>query len=88
MGVLTPMVVLSQLDASNAVVQATTGIKDVDAAFVTASQRNGTALSMVIPNYETSNQATVDVVKDVKDAVKDTQGVVGVAALGQARLTF
>lgn len=90
-GVLTPMEVLSSDDAAPAVVTEAKSIDGIATAFAETGpvgQRDGSALTLVIPEEETANATSTQPVKDLKNALEDLPGVVGVAGVGPGQLDF
>lgn len=90
-GVLTPIEVLSSPESAPGIAQAMSSVDGVVASFVEGGQagtRNGSTLSMAIPEEETANGATVAVVKDVKDVVSKITGAVGVVGVGAVQIDY
>lgn len=90
-GVLTPMEVLVEDGSATAVVDAVEPIDGVDRAVISSapsSHANGQTVVVVIPDEETVNSQTIGPVHDVKDAVADIPGAVGVAGIGAAQIDF
>src|SRR4051794_23307593 len=81
-GSLTPMEVLVDTPQATAVAQQLShvdGVARVDIATGPGQTANGHSIVTVVPEHETVNSASVGPVKRVKEAVKDTPGVIGVA---------
>jgi putative drug exporter of the RND superfamily len=90
-GTLTPIEVLVSSDKATAVATELGKIDGVDHAYAPsgpASNRNGQSVVVLIPNRETVNSASVDVVKRVKTAASHLPGVIGVTGVGAAQIDF
>src|SRR5436190_1588892 len=90
-GVLTPMEVLVDSDRASGVADKVAKVDGVTHAFVStdpSNSANGHAIVVVVPKSETSNSSSVGPVRDVKDAVDDSPGVLGVAGLGADQIDF
>jgi RND superfamily putative drug exporter len=90
-GVLTPMEVLVNTDQAPAVaakLRTVDGVRRVLVPTGSDGTRNGKTVVVVIPDKETVNSASVDVVNRVKDTVNGTPGVVGVSGIGASQIDF
>ncbi|KPI13113.1 MMPL domain protein, partial [Actinobacteria bacterium OK074] len=90
-GVLTPMEVLVRTDQAKPLAAELAKIDGVGTALVpsgTAGNRGGQSIVVVVPDHETVNSKSVDVVKRVKTAVENHPGAVGVAGIGAAQIDF
>jgi RND superfamily putative drug exporter len=89
--VLTPIEVLVKTDQASAVADRLRSIDGVDHVLAPtgpAGNRNGQSVVLVIPDRETVNSQSVDVVKRVKDATVTTPAVIGVTGIGAAQIDF
>jgi RND superfamily putative drug exporter len=90
-GTLTPIEVLVSSDKATAVATELDKVDGVDHAYAPsgpASNRNGQSVVVLIPNRETVNSTSVDVVKRVKTAASHLPGVIGVTGVGAAQIDF
>src|SRR3954466_12561581 len=90
-GVLTPMEVLVRSDVADSTAAAAKQVDGVKTAVVATgagATANGHSIVTVIPVEETVNSSTVDPVRDVKKAVDDKPGVVGVSGWGADQIDF
>jgi len=90
-GTLTPIEVLVKTDQASAVADRLRSIDGVDHVLAPtgpAGNRNGQSVVLVIPDRETVNSQSVDVVKRVKDATVTTPAVIGVTGIGAAQIDF
>ena len=90
-GIVTPLDVLVVGGDPAAVARAARAVDGVAAAFAPddpAWRRDGSALVSVIPAAETGDTTTADVVRNVRAAVDDLPGVVGVAGQGALVLDY
>jgi RND superfamily putative drug exporter len=90
-GALTPIEVLTETDKADSVAQTLGGVDGVTAAVVPTgegSSVNGQTVVVLIPDEETVNSKSVQVVRDVTALADDTDGVIGVAGLGNAQVDF
>src|SRR4051794_17571184 len=90
-GVLTPMEVLvnaGQADQVATDVEKVTGVQSAVVTTGTGATVNGHRIVTVIPDKETVNSSTVAPVRDVKDAVDDKPGVIGVSGIGADQIDF
>jgi RND superfamily putative drug exporter len=53
-----------------------------------ASNRDGKSVVVLVPDHETVNSRSVDVVKRVRDRSSDLPGVVGITGIGAAQIDF
>jgi len=90
-GIATPMEVVVDAGRESAVA---TAIRDVDGVSQvvvdggTASTRDGTSVLIVIPEVQTVDNASLEVVRQVRDVVEQTVGARGVAGIGPGQLDF
>ena len=90
-GTLTPMEVLSRTDRADAVAQQLRRIDGVTTVAVPSgpgASVDGQTVIVVVPDEETVNNTSVDVVRRVTDAAGGLDGVIGVAGLGNAQVDF
>ena len=90
-GALTPIEVLSETDKADSVAQTLGGVKGVTAAVVptgSGSSVDGQTVVVLIPDEETVNSKSVQVVRDVTALADHTDGVIGVTGLGNAQVDF
>ncbi len=90
-GALTPIEVLAETGQAAAVADALGKVDGVEAALVSSgasSSADGKTVVVLIPDRETVNSKSVEVVKRVKDVAATTPGVIGVAGLGTAQVDF
>ena len=90
-GTLTPIEVLTETDKAQAVADKLGAIDGIDHAFVPTgpgSDVGGLTDVVLVPHEETVNSKSVDVVRRVGDAADDTDGVIGLAGLGQDQVDF
>jgi putative drug exporter of the RND superfamily len=90
-GALTPIEVLTETDKADSVAQTLGGVDGVTAAVVPTgpgSSVDGETVVVLIPDEETVNSTSVQVVRDVTALADDTDGVIGVTGLGNAQVDF
>jgi RND superfamily putative drug exporter len=90
-GVLTPMEVLTQTDKAQSVADTlgkVDGITRVVVPTGPGSSVGGRTVVLAFPDRETVNSQSVQVVRDVTGVADDTDGVIGVAGLGNAQVDF
>jgi putative drug exporter of the RND superfamily len=90
-GVLTPMEVLVDTPDAPAVAKSMNGISGVSRTIVSTGPgqtADGHSIVVAIPNQETVNSSSVGVVRRVKSAVDDENGVIGVAGAGADQIDF
>jgi RND superfamily putative drug exporter len=90
-GALTPIEVLAEKDQAASVADRLGKVDGVEHALVStgaSSSADGRTVVVLVPDRETVNSKSVEVVKRVKDAAAATPGVVGVAGLGTAQVDF
>jgi RND superfamily putative drug exporter len=90
-GILTPMEVLTETDKSEAAateLRKIDGVTHVGVPTGQGSSVDGQTVIVVVPDEETVNNTSVDVVRRVTDAAGDMDGVIGVAGLGNAQVDF
>ena len=90
-GALTPIEVLSETDKADSVAQTLGAVDGVTAAVVptgAGSSVDGESVVVLIPDEETVNSKSVQVVRDVTAVADHTDGVIGVTGLGNAQVDF
>jgi RND superfamily putative drug exporter len=90
-GVLTPMEVLTETDKAQSVADTLGKVDGVTRVVVPTgpgSSVDGKTDVLVFPDRETVNSQSVQVVRDVTKVADDTDGVIGVAGLGNAQVDF
>jgi RND superfamily putative drug exporter len=90
-GSLTPIEVLTETDKADSVAQTLGGVDGVTAAVVPTgpgSSVDGQTVVVLIPDGETVNSTSVQVVRDVTSLADRTDGVIGVTGLGNAQVDF
>src|SRR6476659_994247 len=90
-GSLTPIEVLTETDKADSVAQTHGGVDGVTAAVVPTgpgSSVDGQTVVVLIPDGETVNSTSVQVVRDVTSLADRTDGVIGVTGLGNAQVDF
>jgi RND superfamily putative drug exporter len=90
-GSLTPIEVLAETDKADSVAQTLGGVDGVTAAVVPTgpgSSVDGQTVVVLIPDGETVNSTSVQVVRDVTALADKTDGVIGVTGLGNAQVDF
>jgi len=90
-GVLTPMEVLTETDKAQTVADAlgrVDGVTRVDVPTGPDASVGGRTVVLVFPDRETVNSQSVQVVRDVTGVADKTDGVIGVAGLGNAQVDF
>jgi RND superfamily putative drug exporter len=90
-GALTPIEVLADRNQAQDVADRLAQVDGVEAALVStgaSSSADGRTVVVLIPDAETVNSKSVDVVNRVKDVADQTPGVIGVAGLGTAQVDF
>ncbi len=90
-GATTPIEVLASADKAPAVAAELAEVDGIDHALVSSgesSNANGDTVIVLIPESETVNSESVQVVKDVRTAAEDMDGVKGVAGLGTDQVDF
>jgi RND superfamily putative drug exporter len=90
-GVLTPIEVLVKTDQAETIAAKLAEVDGVEHALVptgAASNRNGESVIVLLPNEETVNSQSVEVVNRVKDATSGMDGVLGITGLGAAQIDF
>jgi RND superfamily putative drug exporter len=90
-GALTPIEVLVHSDQAPAIAAQLGKVDGVDHALIpsgSGSTRAGLTDLVLIPNQETVNSKSVDVVKRVKSVARGLPGVVGVTGVGAAQIDF
>jgi len=90
-GALTPIEVLATTADAPAIAEALGQVDGISDAFVSSapdSNVNGQTVVVLLPDQETVNSTSVEVVKRVKDAAAGLPGVIGVTGLGAAQIDF
>ncbi|SEF11367.1 MMPL family transporter [Jiangella alba] len=90
-GTLTPIEVLVSSDDADAVASDLAGVDGIDRALVSAdatSSRDGESVVVLIPDHETVDSASVDVVDRVSERAGDLDGVIGVSGVGAMQSDF
>jgi putative drug exporter of the RND superfamily len=90
-GALTPIEVLAETDKAQSVADELGKVDGIDHALVPTGEGadvNGQTVVVLIPDGETVNSKSVEVVRRVVSAADDTDGVLGVTGLGQAQVDF
>jgi RND superfamily putative drug exporter len=90
-GALTPIEVLSETDKAESVAKTLGSVDGVTAAVVPTGQGasvDGQTVVVLIPDQETVNNTSVQVVRDVTAKADGTDGVIGVTGLGSAQVDF
>jgi len=90
-GALTPIEVLTETDKADSVASTLGGVDGVTAAVVPTgpgSSVDGQTVVVLIPDEETVNSTSVQVVRDVTALADRTDGVIGVTGLGNAQVDF
>jgi putative drug exporter of the RND superfamily len=90
-GALTPIEVLSETDKADSVARALGKTDGITAAVVPTgpgASVDGQTVVVLIPDEETVNSTSVQVVRDVTAAADHTDGVIGVTGLGSAQVDF
>ena len=90
-GSLTPIEVLVSTDRARPVAAELAKVDGVARAVVPtdeASNRAGRTVVVVVPDRETVNSKSVDVVKRVRDRSTELPGVIGVTGIGAAQIDF
>ncbi|HEX4755427.1 MAG TPA: MMPL family transporter [Candidatus Dormibacteraeota bacterium] len=90
-GALTPIIVLTDAASAGATATTVRSVPGVHTAMAPDGQvaaAAGTRLVLAIPEKETYNGSTVQVVRDVKTAVDGRPGVIGVTGVGALQLDY
>ncbi|MBB6628219.1 MMPL family transporter [Nocardioides sp. KIGAM211] len=90
-GVLTPIEVLAETDKADAVASTLGEVDGIVTAVVPTGDGadvDGRTVVVLIPDGETVNSQSVDVVRRVQDVADSTDGVIGVAGLGADQVDF
>jgi RND superfamily putative drug exporter len=90
-GALTPIEVLAETDKADSVAQTLGAVDGVSAAVVptgAGSSVDGQTVVVLVPDEETVNSKSVQVVRDVTALADHTDGVIGVTGLGNAQVDF
>jgi RND superfamily putative drug exporter len=90
-GNLTPIEVLVSTDQAKAAAAELAKVDGIQRAVVSgdqASNRGGRTVVVLVPDRETVNSKTVDVVRRVRDRSEQLPGVVGITGIGAAQTDF
>ena len=90
-GVLTPMEVLTETDQAQSVADTLAKVDGVTRTVVPTgpgASVDGQTVVLVLPDRETVNSQSVQVVRDVTAKADDTPGVIGVTGVGNAQVDF
>ena len=90
-GALTPIEVLTETDKAQSVASTLGEVDGISAAVVPTGEgadSGGQTVVVLVPDDETVNSQSVDVVRRVQDVADDTDGVIGVAGLGADQVDF
>jgi putative drug exporter of the RND superfamily len=90
-GNLTPIEVLVSTDRATAAAAELAKVDGIQRAVVPrgqASNRDGRSVVVLVPDRETVNSKTVDVVRRVRDRATQLPGVIGVTGIGAAQVDF
>ncbi|HVE98648.1 MAG TPA: MMPL family transporter [Mycobacteriales bacterium] len=90
-GIVTPMEVIVEEGSEAAAAEALSGVPGVADVVVDggpASTRNGTSVITVLPEVQTVDSDSLDVVRRVRETADTTPGVRGVAGIGPGQLDF
>jgi putative drug exporter of the RND superfamily len=90
-GTLTPIEVLVSTDQARAAAAELAGVDGIQRAVVPsgpASNRGGRTVVVLVPDRETVNSKTVDVVRRVRDRAEQLPGVIGVTGVGTQQVDF
>jgi putative drug exporter of the RND superfamily len=90
-GALTPIIVLTgaaSADATATTVRSVPGVRTAVAPRGPVATAAGTRLVLAIPQNETYNGSTVQVVRDIKSAIDGRPGVIGVTGVGALQLDY
>jgi putative drug exporter of the RND superfamily len=90
-GNLTPIEVLTSTDRAEAVAAELAEVDGVERSVVSsdpASNRDGTTVVVLVPDRETVNSTSVEVVKQVRDRADDLPGVIGITGVGATQIDF
>jgi RND superfamily putative drug exporter len=90
-GALTPIEVLTETAKADSVAKTLGAVNGITHAVVptgTGASLNGQTVVVLVPNQETVNSSSVQVVRDVTDLAGHTDGVIGVTGLGNAQVDF
>ncbi|MDX6372611.1 MAG: putative drug exporter of the superfamily [Nocardioidaceae bacterium] len=90
-GALTPIEVLTETDKAQSVADELGKVDGIDHALVPTgdgSSVNGQTVVVLMPDEETVNSKSVEVVRRVVTAADHTDGVLGVTGLGNAQVDF
>jgi RND superfamily putative drug exporter len=90
-GNLTPIEVLASTDQAEAVAAELAKVDGIERAVVSsdqASNRDGRTVVVLVPDHETVNSKSVDVVRRVRDRSEELPGVIGITGIGAAQIDF
>jgi RND superfamily putative drug exporter len=90
-GTLTPIEILVDSNQAKQVADAVRGVDGINRVLVPTgdqSNRGGQSVVIAIPDQETVNSKSVQVVRDVNDKLDGMAGVIGTTGLGAAQIDF
>ncbi len=90
-GSLTPIEVLVRADQARPVAEHLAQIEGIEQALVSrdeSSNRDGRSVVVLVPDHETVNSRSVDVVRRVQEHAAQLPGVLGVTGIGAAQIDF
>jgi RND superfamily putative drug exporter len=90
-GTLTPIEILVDSNQAKPVADAVRGVDGINRVLVPSgdqSNRDGQSVVIAIPDKETVNSKSVQVVRDVNDKLDGMAGVIGTTGLGAAQIDF
>ncbi|MGH3464788.1 MAG: MMPL family transporter [Kribbellaceae bacterium] len=90
-GSLTPIEVLVQADQARPVADALAQVNGIERVVVSqdeSSNRDGRSVVVLVPDHETVNSRSLDVVRRVQDRAAQLPGVLGVTGIGAAQIDF
>ncbi|WP_250286419.1 MULTISPECIES: MMPL family transporter [unclassified Frankia] len=90
-GVLTPAEILVQSSAVDDVlrrVRAVDGVVTATAASGPEANRDGTSLIIAVPDRETAGGRSIDSIRNLRSALHDVPGVIGVTGIGALQLDY
>jgi RND superfamily putative drug exporter len=90
-GTLTPIEILVKSENKSAVASAVSGVDGIKSVFTPSGPRSnagGESVIVAIPDVETVNSKSVDVVRNVNHVLDGLPGVIGSTGLGAAQIDF
>ncbi|KLL12083.1 membrane protein [Protofrankia coriariae] len=90
-GVLTPAEILVQSSAADDVAQRVRAVDGVVTATLpsgTDANRDGTSLIIAVPDRETAGGSSIDPIRNIRSALHDVPGVIGVTGIGALQLDY